>query len=220
MSTAWQPVWDLPVRLFHWSLAALIAFSWWSAEEEHLEWHIYSGLAILTLLVFRLLWGVCGSSTARFRNFVRHPREVIAFVRDSATWNAIGHTPLGALSVLAMLVVLKLQIVSGLLNADDDGLTEGSLAHAVSIETSDFAHDVHETLFNVLLALIALHVAAILYYRWRGKDLVRPMITGKGGVPDGAEPMRPGKWWVALLCLMAALAFTRWVAAGAPPFGI
>ena len=214
-----QPVWDLPVRLFHWALAALIAFSWWSGKNEHLEWHIYSGLAILTLLVFRLLWGFVGSSTARFRNFVRRPSEILAFVRNSAAWKAVGHTPLGVLSVLAMLIVLKLQIATGLLNADDDGLTEGPLAHAVSIETSDFAHEFHETLFNVLLALIALHVAAIIYYRWRGKDLVGPMIHGKGVVPEGAEPMRPGKWWVAVLCMLAAFAVARWIVAGAPPFG-
>ena len=72
-----------------------------------------------------------------------------------------------------------------MLNADDDGLTEGPIAHAVSIETSEFAHEIHETLFNVLLALIALHVAAVIYYHWRGKDLVRPMITGKGAVARG-----------------------------------
>ena len=214
-----QPIWDLPVRLFHWSLAALIAFSWWSAEEEHLEWHIWSGLAILTLLVFRLLWGIFGSSTARWSGLFHRPSRILAYIRDSAAWKAIGHSPLGALSVLAMLVVLKLQVATGLLNADDDGLVEGSLAHAVSIEASDFAHEFHETLFDVLLILIGLHVAAILFYRLLGKDLVTPMVSGKGAIPDGAEPMRPGKWWAALLCLVAAIAFTRWIAAGAPPFG-
>ena len=212
-------VWDLPVRLFHWSLAVLVAFSWWSAKNDHLDWHVWSGLAVLTLLVFRLLWGVFGSSTARWGGLFHRPGKIVAYVRNSATWKAIGHSPLGALSVLAMLVVLKLQIATGLLNADDDGLVEGPLAHAVSLETSDFAHDFHETLFNVLLALIALHVLAILYYRWRGRDLIGPMVSGKGEVPEGAEPMRPGKWWVALLCLVAALAFTRWIFAGAPPFG-
>jgi cytochrome b len=214
-----QPIWDLPVRLFHWGLAALIAFSWWSAEEEHLEWHIWSGLAILTLLVFRLLWGFVGSSTARWRTLFHRPGRILGYVRNSAAWKAIGHSPLGALSVLAMLVVLKLQVATGLLNADDDGLVEGSLAHAVSLETSDFAHDFHDTLFDALLVLIGLHVAAIIFYRLAGKDLVRPMVSGKGEIPDGAEPMRPGKWWAALLCLIAAIAFTRWIFAGAPPFG-
>lgn len=219
-ATARVAVWDLPVRLFHWLLVGLIAFSWWSAEEDHLDWHVWSGLAVLTLLVFRLLWGVFGSSTARWSGLFHRPGRILAYVRDSAAWKAIGHSPLGALSVLAMLVVLKLQIATGLLNADDDGLVEGPLAHAVSIETSDFAHDFHETLFDVLLVLIGLHVAAILFYRLRGTDLVTPMISGKAEAVEGAAPMRPGKWWAALLCLAAAIAFTRWILAGAPPFGI
>ncbi len=210
MSGPKQRVWDLPVRLFHWALAGLIVFSWWSAREEHLDWHIYSGLAILTLLIFRVLWGVFGSSTAQFRNFVHGPRAVIAYIRDSRAWKAIGHSPLGALSVLAMLVVLKLQVATGLLNADDDGLTEGPLSSRVSEATVDFAHEAHDWLFKLLLTLIALHLAAILFYHVVKKDnLVGPMVTGKGKVDPAAEPMRPGKWWVALLCLVAAIATTR-----------
>ena len=214
-------VWDLPVRLFHWGLVALVGFSWWSAKNEQLEWHMYSGYAILTLILFRVLWGVFGSSTARFANFVRRPRAVIAYIRDSRAWAAIGHNPLGALSVLAMLVVLKLQVATGLINADDDGLIEAPLAKFTSLESADFVHDLHETLFNVLLALIALHVAALLFYRLvLDKKLIKPMITGRADHDPEAEPMRPGKWWIALLCLLAAIAFTRWLIAGAPPFGV
>lgn len=213
-------VWDLPVRLFHWVLVGLIAFSWWSAENDELELHMYSGFAILTAIIFRLLWGVFGSSTARFSTFIHGPRAVIAYVRDSAAWRKIGHSPVGALSVLAMLVVIKLQVATGLINADDDGLTEAPLAPLVSFETADLAHDAHEILFNLLLALIVLHVAAILYVHWRGRNLVGPMVTGRAKVEPGTEPMRPGRWWVALLCLVGAIAMTRWVIAGAPPFGV
>jgi hypothetical protein len=87
------------------------------------------------------------------------------------------------------------------------------------VGTSDAATELHEELFNVLLALIGLHVAAILYYRLRGKRLIGPMLTGRGEVEPGVEPMRPGKWWAALLCLAAAIGITRWIIAGAPPFG-
>src|SRR3990170_2913826 len=90
------PVWDLPVRLFHWTLVGLIAFSWWSAENDELELHMYSGFAVLTAVIFRLLWGVFGSSTARFSTFIRGPRAVIAYVRGSAAWRSIGHSPIGA----------------------------------------------------------------------------------------------------------------------------
>jgi cytochrome b len=213
------PVWDLPVRLFHWGLAALILFSWWSAENHHLEWHIWSGLAILTLLVFRLLWGLFGSSTARFANFVRGPRGVLAYVRDSNAWRQIGHSPLGALSVLSLLLATAAQVGLGLISTDEDGFNQGPLANLVSLEASDTARELHETMFYVLLALIALHVAAILFYRFvHRKKLVGAMLTGKIEAEARVEPMRPGRWWVAAICLVVALSVTRWVIAGAPPF--
>ena len=96
---------------------------------------------------------------------------------------------------------------------------QGPLVNLVSIGVSDTATELHEELFNVLLALIGLHIAAILYYRFKGKKLVSPMITGKGEVDPGVQPMRPGKGWVAILCLIVAIGITRWVIAGAPPFG-
>ena len=213
-------IWDLPVRLFHWLLVALIAFSWWSAENDAIELHLWSGYAILTLIIFRLFWGVVGSSTARWSSLFHTPSRILEYVRNSAAWKAIGHSPLGALSVLAMLVVLKVQIATGLLNADDDGLVNGSLSHLVSEDAADVAHDLHEVLFNVLLALIALHVAAIIFYWLKGKNLLGPMVSGRGDVPEGVEPMRPGKWWMAFACLVVAIAVTRWVIAGAPPFGV
>jgi cytochrome b len=213
-------VWDVPTRLFHWALAALIGFSWWTAEEEKLELHIYSGYAVLTLLLFRLLWGLFGSSTARFRNFVKGPAAVLAYVRDMRGWRAIGHSPLGALSVVALLGLTLLQVATGLINADNDGLYEGPLALSVREELVDTAHDLHELLFNVLLVFIAIHVAAVLFYRlFLGKKLVGPMIHGRAALDPDVEPMKPGRGWVALLCLVAALAITRWIIAGAPPLG-
>jgi len=211
------PIWDLPVRLVHWTLAGLIAFSWWSAEYHYDDLHIWSGLAVLTLLIFRLLWGVVGSSTARFATFVRGPRAVLAYLRGG--WRGIGHNPLGALSVLALLGLVAVQTGLGLIASDEDGLMEGPLAGLVSLDASSSARDLHEDLFNVLLAFIALHVAAIIYYKFRGRGLLKPMITGQGEAEAGVRPMRKGKPWVAILCLAVALAVTRWIIAGAPPFG-
>jgi cytochrome b len=213
------PVWDLPTRLFHWLLVALIGFSWWSVKNGHVEWHVRSGIAILTLLVFRLLWGIFGSSTARFANFIRGPREILSYLRDMKGWRAVGTNPLGALSVIALLAVTYVQVGLGLVNVDDDGLVEGPLAPLVSVDTSELAHDLHHDLFNVLLVLIGLHVAAIVFYRVAlGKKLTKPMITGRAELDRHTEPMRPGKGWVAILCMVAAIGVTRWVIAGAPPF--
>ena len=212
-----QPVWDLPVRLVHWLLVGLIAFSWWSVHSHHTSWHIWSGCAVLTLLIFRLLWGVVGSSTARFSNFVRGPKSVANYLRGG--WNGNGHNPLGALSVVALLSALAVQVGLGLVAQDPDGIYTGPLYRLVSSDTSDKARDLHELWFNVLLALIALHVAAIIYYRVRGRPLTRRMITGRDRLEPGTEALRPGKWWLALLMLAIAIGITRWVIAGAPPFG-
>jgi cytochrome b len=215
-STAEQRVWDVPVRLFHWLLAGLIAFSWWSVEYHHTGWHIWSGCAILALLIFRLLWGFVGSSTARFANFIRGPRSLGAYW--SGKWSGIGHNPLGALSVLALLGAVAVQVGLGLVSQDEDGIYMGPLAGLVSSDASDQARDIHELWFYVILTLIALHLVAIVYYRLRGKKLTFPMITGRAELQPGTQPMRPGKWWAALICLAVAIAVTRWVIAGAPPF--
>jgi len=195
----------------------LIAFSWWSVHNHHTDWHIWSGCAILTLLIFRLLWGLVGSSTARFSSFVRGPRAVGDYLRGR--WRGIGHTPLGALSVLALYAAVTVQAGLGLVSEDEDGIFTGPLSGLISIDNSDKARDLHESWFNVVLGLIILHVAAIIFYRFRGKHLTKPMITGRAVLNPGVKPMRPGRWWVALICLVVAIGVVRWVVAGAPPFG-
>ena len=214
--TTRQPVWDLPVRLSHWLLAGLIGFSWWSVKNHHTDWHIWSGFGIVTLLIFRLLWGFVGSSTARFSSFVRGPRAIGDYWRGR--WTGIGHNPLGALSVIALLAAVAVQAGLGMISEDEDGLYLGPLAGLVSTDTSDKARDLHELWFNVILGLIALHLVAILFYRAKGKHLILPMITGRAEIDPGTEPMRPGKWWVALICLAIGVGITRWIIAGAPPF--
>lgn len=147
---------------------------------------------------------------------MRGPRTLAAYFRGR--WAGIGHTPLGALSVIAMFVALAVQVGLGLIAEDEDGIYTGPLYRLVSIDTSDKARNIHALWFDVILALIVLHLAAIVYYRLRGRGLTRPMITGRAHVDAGMEPMRHGKWWIAILCLALAIGITRWVIAGAPPF--
>ena len=210
-------VWDLPVRLFHWALVGLIGLSWWSGKQHMYDIHLWSGVAVLTLLIFRLLWGLFGSSTARFANFVRGPSAVRDYL--GGRWRGIGHSPLGALSVIALLGLLALQVGLGLFASDEDGLLLGPLSGFISGDVSEEITDLHEDVFNVLLGLIGLHIAAVLFY-WvaRKQNLIGPMLSGTAELDPNAEPMRPGKWWVALLCLAAGLAISRWVIAGVPPF--
>jgi cytochrome b len=115
-------------------------------------------------------------------------------------------------------MAIAIQVGLGLFAEDEDGLYLGPLSRFVSVDTSDRIRDIHELWFNVILALIALHIAAIIYYRIRGQRLTVPMITGKAELPPGTPPMRAGKWWVAVICLALALGVARWIVAGAPPF--
>ncbi|MET1755857.1 cytochrome b/b6 domain-containing protein [Novosphingobium sp. RD2P27] len=210
-------VWDIPTRLFHWVLVGLLAFSWWSAENGRLDWHLTSGLSILALLVFRLIWGVIGSSTARFVGFLRGPRSIAAYLRGK-TPPVAGHNPLGGWSVVAMLAVLSVQVGSGLLAVDVDGIESGPLSYLVEFDQGRTAASIHDISFNVLLALIVLHVLTILFYLVvRRRNLVGPMITGRDHALDpAAAPLRRGKLWAFLLSLVVAVAAAWWVASGAP----
>jgi cytochrome b len=209
----------LPTRLFHWSIVGLIAFSWWSSEQAFDPWHFWSGYALLFLLVFRILWGLVGSSTARFASFVRGPAAVIGYLRGDHRPLA-GYTPLGALSVVALLLAMLVQVATGLVQVDSEDFVEGPLSSLVSFEVAEAAHDLHQFNFNVLLGLIALHVVAIAWYRLvQGKRLVGPMISGRAELPAGAEPMKAAPLRRAFACAGIALAVTAWLVSGAPPLG-
>lgn len=197
-------IWDLPVRLFHWLLVLLIAAAWWTAEEEMLTWHYRVGTAILALLLFRIVWGFIGSSTARFSSFVRGPGAIIVYLRGRLP-PAAGHNPVGALSVLALLGLLVAITGLGLVSSDEDGLAPGPLSHLVGYEVSEQAHDLHEDGFDLLLVLIGLHVAAILFYALvKRTNLIGPMIGGAGAAPPGARPMSPAPSWRLLVALAVA----------------
>ncbi|MFD1106389.1 cytochrome b/b6 domain-containing protein [Sphingobium olei] len=212
MKPTLQPVWDLPLRLFHWLLVGLLAFSWWSGENHEMEWHRWSGYAILFLLVFRLYWGLVGGTTARFAHFVRGPRAAYAYLRGLERPD-IGHNPLGGWSVLAILIVM---VTAGLFAVDVDGLESGPLADYVSFDAGRWASDMHSLIFNLLLGLIALHVAAILFYQVaRRRNLIGPMITGGTTTIDGSTAVPLGtSAWRALIGLLIAAAVTYFVSEG------
>lgn len=197
-------VWDWPVRLSHWAFVVLCGFSWWSAEEGGLtlQYHMWSGYALLTLVLFRLLWGCVGSDPARFSDFIHGPRRVLGSVRELLGPQPLaiaGHNPLGGWMVLLLLLALLLQAVSGLF-ANDDLLNEGPLYRHVGKDLSDWFTGIHHLNFTVLLVLVALHVLAIAWHRLRkGEHLVASMLHGRkpvsGHAPRLAGPVR------ALACL-------------------
>ena len=209
-------VWDVPTRLFHWLLVGLFAFSWWSAESGNLDRHRLSGLVLLALLAFRLLWGVIGGSTARFSRFVRGPGAVLAYLRGETPVTA-GHSPLGGWSVLALLALLIGQVTAGLFAVDTDGLESGPLSDYVSFDTGRSAAHLHHLGFDALLALIAIHIAAVGFYRLRGRNLITPMLTGSDPELDpAAEPLVPAGMVRFVVAVVVAAALAWWISKGAP----
>jgi cytochrome b len=209
-------VWDLPTRLFHWPIAGLFAFSWYTAETGRMDWHRLSGETILGLLLFRLVWGFAGGSTARFAHFVRGPGTVLAYLRGAKT--GPGHNPLGGYSVIALLLVLCTQVGSGLFAVDVDGLESGPLSYLVDFDRGRQAAHIHHLCFNLLLALVGLHILAVLFYLVvRRRNLIGPMLTGRDRtLAAGEEGLRPASPLWLLLAIVVAAGLAWWIAKGAP----
>jgi cytochrome b len=202
-------VWDVPTRLVHWSIVLGVAISWWTGETGRLEWHRWSGYLLLGLVVFRVYWGFFGSSTARFAGFLRGPRTIASYLRG--TWPPTpGHNPLGALSVLALIVLLLLQVSLGLFAVDVDGIESGPLSLYVSFEAGRAAAEWHEAVFNVLMGFIVLHILAIAWYQFvRKEKLLAAMFHGTRTYPVQLPPVKAASAvrFVVGVLLAAALAW-------------
>lgn len=174
-------VWDLPTRLFHWLLvlAVIGLVVTGNVGGAWMNWHMRLGYVVFTLVLFRLVWGVLGGRWSRFVHFVPNPGQLWAYVRGAQAQQTVGHNPMGALSVLALLTVLLLQIGTGLVTDDEIAFT-GPLTHLVSANTVSLATAYHSTVGKPLvLGLIALHLLAIAYHRLVKKHrLVQAMLTG------------------------------------------
>ena len=212
-------VWDLPTRLFHWLLALSVIASVVSGQVggNAMIWHTRVGLGVMSLLVFRLVWGFAGGYWSRFASFAYGPRSVVAYLRgDSGPGGRydIGHSPVGALSVWALLGLLGVQVATGLV-ADDEIATTGPLNRFVASATANAASGWHEEVGkSLLIVLVVVHIAAVLYYLWRKKqNLVAPMVHGDMPLPAGtpASADGAGPRLAALIVLAAAAALAWWV---------
>ena len=177
-------LWDLPLRVFHWSLVAATVTAIVTGElgGAWMPWHGRAGLAIVGLLVFRLVWGVVGSATSRFAQFAPTPSRLVAYLRGR--WRGVGHNPLGALSVFALLGLLSLQAVTGLFGNDDIAFA-GPLNHLVDDTLGARVTGWHRLIADGLFVLLGLHVLAIAFHVLvKRHRLVRPMITGRADLPQ------------------------------------
>jgi len=211
------PMWDLPVRLFHWSFVAAFAVCWISGQTDDLDLHYDSGMVLVGLVVFRILWGLVGSPTARFAHFLRWPTVAIDYLRAAFAHlrpsYSFGHNAAGGLMVAVLILLVGLQTVSGMASTDDvlfDGPFYGRFPDWLSRPLEKY----HELLANILLVLALLHILVIALYRLvKRENLVRAMVFGRARLPrsvarsaeqDGSTKGAPV--WRALICVVIAAA--------------
>ncbi|MFT7218549.1 MAG: cytochrome b [Candidatus Azotimanducaceae bacterium] len=204
-------IWDIPIRLYHWVLLALVATSIYTGESggfNEMDYHMLAGYSILALLLFRITWGFVGTYHARFVNFIRLG-AIPAYLKGEphpGKRKPGGHNPLGALSVVALLLSILVQASTGLF-ANDDIFFEGPLAHLVSDEMSNQLTSIHHLNIKILYGLIALHLSAIAFHELkRGERLILAMLHGRRS--DTAGPDVPLKWVHELVIASLILALT------------
>lgn len=209
-------VWDPPIRLFHWSLVASLVALWATGEFGFMDLHEIIGVVVLVLITFRVFWGFVGGEFARFRSFVRGASEVKAYLRSITRLRLpkeLGHNPLGGWSVLAMLAAIAIQSIMGLFTVDGTRYA-APLSKYVSVSTARSITDLHELGFNIVLVLVAIHLAAIaLYLVVFRKNLVGPMIRGTTMVDtlSVSSRIRPGPAWLAMICLALSATLVIWL---------
>ena len=205
-------VWDLPLRLFHWLLVLAVtgALVTINLGADWMQWHGRFGLAVVGLMVFRLAWGVLGSTHSRFASFFPSPAAIGRYCRGQ--WQGVGHNPLGALSVYALLGLFTFQAVSGLFASDEIAFS-GPLSQAVSYSTVNTLSSWHRQTELWLYLLIGLHLLAILAYQLGGRQLLGPMLHGKVETIEAPEQPRGGGAGAFVVALLIALAVV-WLANG------
>ena len=216
-------IWDLPTRLFHWLLAIAVVGLVITGKTggNAMVWHGRLGYAVLALLGFRLVWGLIGGRWSRFASFFPTPGRLLRYLRGQARpEDTAGHNPLGAFSVLALLLVLAAQVGTGLF-ADDEIAFTGPLVGWASSSVVQAATRYHKTIGQgLIIALVALHMLAIVVYRLRGHNLIRPMLTGDKLLRDGdvvaGSADGPARWIMALIVLAVVAVLVWWLIGSAP----
>ena len=210
-------VWDLPTRVFHWALALGVmglAISGLIGGNA-MVWHFRLGYAVFALLLFRMVWGLIGGRWSRFSAFVYAPKTIIGYVRGRGKpEHSVGHSPMGAISVFAMLGVLLAQVGSGLFS-DDEISASGPLTRFVSNASVSLATQYHKNIGKwLLLALVVLHISAIVFYLWRQHNLVNAMLHGDKELVSAAPSSRDDAQSraCALMVLALCAGFSAWVA--------
>lgn len=213
-------VWDLPVRLVHWLIVLAVAGSWAThyAGVEWFAWHRRLGYTVLVLVAFRIVWGFAGTRHARFRHFLRGPRAILDYLRGRATERPVGHNPVGALGVVAMLGVLLVQAATGLV-ANDEIMNAGPFYGWIDPALSNRLTTLHRQSSDVLLVLIGVHVLAVAWHvLGQRRPLVSAMLTGRKSAAEvPAEQAIAGSRSALALAIVAVLAVALALAVRSAP---
>jgi cytochrome b len=210
-------VWDLPTRIFHWALAFCVFCLLITGFRggDAMPWHYRFGYCLLTLLMFRLVWGIVGGKWSRFTSFIYAPSNILCYLKGQGDpLHSVGHNPLGAFSVFAMLALLLVQVSTGLIS-DDEISAAGPLTKFVSNATVSLASSYHVTIGKVLvIVLVITHLAAIVFYLYKKREnLIKPMLHGDKLLPNStpASADTAATRTLALIILLVCAAFVYWL---------
>jgi cytochrome b len=214
-------IWDLPLRIFHWTFAATIVGCWATHElgSDYIDWHMRLGYTAMTLVLFRVVWGFVGTKHSKFKHFVVGPSSIFDYLKFGKS-KSVGHNPLGSLMVVGMLFMVVIQSMSGLF-VDDEIFTTGPYFNAFGDSVDDLMNTIHHNAFDVIGIAVALHIVAIIFYqKVKKQNLVKPMITGYKSSDDvsEAEGIKGSRIMLAVAVALLCAAFVYWlVVINAPP---
>lgn len=201
-------VWGLPIRLFHWILLGLVGVSFYTGkfgDFDSIDNHMLAGYGIIALVLFRIMYGLFGRGHIRFTEFIKGPRNIIAYIKSPQP--TVGHNPLGALGIIALLLSLSVQVGTGLFTTDEI-FVDGPLYHLVSSEVSGVLSQIHSINQWVLLGLIGLHISAVAFHElWLKERILLPMIHGKKQLGEESQD-QSHQFLLALICIVIAAGVT------------
>lgn len=206
-------IWDFPVRLFHWSQVGLIAGLWYTGKEGFMIWHQIMAYVLAALLLARIAWGIYGSQTARFCNFASTPFKAIRYLKQGGA--VVGHNPASFFMIIALIILVLVQFLSGLATFDNTYMSDGPLVRYLSSDWVNLASDIHKTNIDLIFICVGIHILAALLHSWRHQNVIAAMITGKAAFPEPVAAPKLKTGWSYFFVVAALLAvFYLWQGKG------
>lgn len=202
-------VWDLAVRVFHWSQVVLLAGLWYTGNEGLMAQHQLMAYTLAALLIARICWGLYGSVTARFSHFAATPLAALRYLRQPKP--VLGHNPAGAYMIFFLIFLVSLQLLTGLATFDNSYISDGPLVRSLSEEWVSLASTIHKLNIDLIIICVAVHIFAALWHSWRHDNVILTLLTGKTKLEAKAEqPLVKNSWSYFLLVAILLVLFYFW----------